>query len=127
MILIRIAKLLKKFNLAPLFRVMEPANQLEQQQQVDDSTAETSAKKPKLNDEPTTTTITETVDTAAKEAIKKRKYALLISYCGEGYYGLQRNASIKTGEFPTIEDEIVKGLIKVNAIPQSHADEMFKV
>ena len=25
-----------------------------------------------------------------KSAIKKRKYALLIGYCGEGYFGLQR-------------------------------------
>lgn len=38
-----------------------------------------------------------------------------------------RNASQKTIEFPTIEDEIVDALVKVNAIPQGHADEMFKM
>ena len=32
-----------------------------------------------------------------------------------------------TNDYPTIEDEIVNGLVKVNAIPQNHADEMFKV
>ncbi|CAF1040105.1 unnamed protein product [Brachionus calyciflorus] len=36
----------------------------------------------------------------------KRKYALCIGYC---------------------EDEIVDGLVKVNSIPQAHADEMFKM
>ena len=36
-----------------------------------------------------------------------------------------RNPTIK--EFRTIEDEIVDGLVKINAIPQNHADEMFKV
>lgn len=34
---------------------------------------------------------------------------------------------MKDNKFRTIEDEIVEGLIKVNAIPKSHADEMFKV
>jgi hypothetical protein len=58
----------------------------------------------------------------------KRKYALLIGYCGEGYYGLQRNAKQKSEIiYRAIEDEIVEGLVKINAIPQEHADEMFKV
>ncbi len=30
-------------------------------------------------------------------------------------------------EFRTIEDEIVDGLVKINSIPQHHADEMYKV
>ena len=38
-----------------------------------------------------------------------------------------RNAKQMTNDFPTIEDEIVNGLVKVNAIPQNHANEMFKV
>jgi len=38
-----------------------------------------------------------------------------------------RNAKQKTNQFRTIEDEIVDGLVKINAIPQSHADDMFKV
>ena len=39
----------------------------------------------------------------------------------------KRNATVKDGQFPTIEDEIVKGLVKLNAIPENHANEMFKV
>jgi hypothetical protein len=34
--------------------------------------------------------INTTPDSVEKSAIKKRKYALLIGYCGEGYFGLQR-------------------------------------
>lgn len=83
--------------------------------------------------------------------LSKRKYALLIGYCGEGYFGLQRykknfksvlftrkqksnnililrNAKQKTEiKYRTIEDEIVDGLVKINAIPQNHSDDMFKV
>lgn len=56
----------------------------------------------------------------------KRKYALCVGYCGEGYFGLQRNPTIKD-KFRTIEDEIVDGLVKINSIPQAHADEMYKM
>ena len=60
--------------------------------------------------------------------ISKRKYALLIGYCGEGYYGLQRNCKQTTEiKYRAIEDEVVEGLVKINAIPQDHADEMYKV
>lgn len=60
--------------------------------------------------------------------LSKRKYALLIGYCGEGYFGLQRNAKQKTEiKYRTIEDEIVDGLVKINAIPQNHSDDMFKM
>lgn len=59
--------------------------------------------------------------------MKKRKYALLVGYSGEGYFGLQRNASLKNNQFRAIEDEIVEALIKVDAIPAGHADEMFKM
>ena len=38
---------------------------------------------------------------------------------------INRNPTNK--EFRTIEDEIVDGLVKINSIPQHHADEMFKV
>jgi tRNA pseudouridine38-40 synthase len=64
-----------------------------------------------------------------KEIKNKKKRALLISYCGEGYYGLQRNPSNKDNylKFPTIEDEIVNALVKIEAIPQNHADDMYKM
>ena len=101
-----------------------------------DETVETAKKKQKLDDGPSLPTIDSsseacvpvapTIPVASATLVKKRKYALLIGYSGEGYFGLQRNASIKTKEFPTIEDEIVDALVKVNAIPQQHADEMYK-
>jgi tRNA pseudouridine38-40 synthase len=56
---------------------------------------------------------------------KKRKYALCLGYSGQGYYGLQRNATSK--EFRTIEDEVVDGLVKIGSISQGHADEMNKM
>lgn len=66
-----------------------------------------------------------TDETETKSGLK-RKYALCVGYCGEGYYGLQRNPTIKD-KFRTIEDEIVDALIKINSIPQAHADEMYKM
>lgn len=61
------------------------------------------------------------------QKISKRKYALLIGYCGEGYFGLQRNGKVRNNDLRTIEDEIVDGLVKVNAITQEHSDEMYKM
>lgn len=91
---------------------------------------ETVIKKQKLSDEPQSDLvkveeIIQTPEESNKSQIKKRKYALVIGYCGEGYFGLQRNPTDKLHR--TIEDEIVDCLVKVNAIPQNHADEMFKV
>jgi tRNA pseudouridine38-40 synthase len=60
-----------------------------------------------------------------EQVVKKRKYALLIGYNGQGYFGLQRNSTNKSHR--TIEDEIVDALVKVGSIPQQHADEMFKM
>ncbi len=34
-------------------------------------------------------------DPSNEAKVSKRKYALLIGYCGEGYYGLQRLAHLK--------------------------------
>lgn len=38
----------------------------------------------------TTTTVGEETDSSQIKQLKKRKYALLLGYSGEGYYGLQR-------------------------------------
>lgn len=67
------------------------------------------------------------IETNEKVKVNKRKYALLIGYCGEGYFGLQRNGKQRNEDLPTIEDELVNGLVKISAIPQNHADEMFKM
>lgn len=84
-----------------------------------DATSEMSNKKQKTEGED---------ETAEVAKISKRKYALLIGYCGEGYYGLQRNCKQTTEIiYRAIEDEIVEGLVKINAIPQDHADEMYKM
>ncbi|KAL5017922.1 hypothetical protein ScPMuIL_003644 [Solemya velum] len=53
---------------------------------------------------------------------RKRKVALLLAYCGKGYYGIQKNPG-----FPTIESELVKALCKVEAIPEDHAENFFKM
>lgn len=88
---------------------------------IDATSLEMSNKKQKTEE-----TTAETGVEVAK--ISKRKYALLIGYCGEGYYGLQRNCKQTTEiKYRAIEDEIVEGLVKINAIPQDHADEMYKV
>ncbi|XP_041370240.1 tRNA pseudouridine synthase A-like [Gigantopelta aegis] len=53
---------------------------------------------------------------------RKRKVALLLTYCGAGYYGIQRNAG-----FPTIEEELIQALLKAELIPQEHADTPHKM
>jgi len=43
--------------------------------------------------------------------IRKNKFAVFLSYCGAGYNGLQRNPG-----YPTIEEEVLKALLKSNHI-----------
>ncbi|XP_025093727.1 tRNA pseudouridine synthase A-like [Pomacea canaliculata] len=50
---------------------------------------------------------------------KKHKVALLLAYCGAGYYGIQFQ---KGNEFKTIESELMRALVQAGAIPQEHAD-----
>jgi len=109
---------------------------------VDEQNTDSQAKRTKTDDSNATL---ENIK-SDENRIKKRKYALLIGYCGEGYFGLQRyfnfskkikiflkpyfdniNRNPTNKEFRTIEDEIVDGLVKINSIPQNHADEMYKV
>lgn len=57
--------------------------------------AQVANKKIKLDQEQVVDNLNELENTTADESnkksgIKKRKYALLIGYCGEGYFGLQR-------------------------------------
>jgi hypothetical protein len=79
---------------------------------------ESLVKKQKLNDD-------DLSKIGENKLVKKRKYALLIGYQGSGYYGLQRNVTNRV--YRTIEDEVVDAMVKINAIPQEHADEMFKM
>ncbi|XP_061171097.1 pseudouridylate synthase 1 homolog isoform X1 [Saccostrea echinata] len=48
----------------------------------------------------------------------KRKVAVLIAYNGKGYHGIQRNPP-----YPSIEEELLKALLKVGAITQDHYDK----
>ncbi|XP_067656614.1 pseudouridylate synthase 1 homolog [Haliotis asinina] len=48
---------------------------------------------------------------------RKRKVAMLLAYCGKGYYGIQRNKG-----FNTIEEELLTALLKNELIPQEHFD-----
>lgn len=43
-----------------------------------------------------------------KPRIKKKKVAMLLSYCGQGYYGMQINR-----EFRTIEGELFEGNLQL--------------
>ena len=46
--------------------------------------------------------------------LRRKKYALLFSYSGANYYGLQWN-----GDIPTIEKELIKALKQAKLIPES--------
>uniref|UniRef100_H3B8J2 Pseudouridylate synthase 1 homolog n=2 Tax=Latimeria chalumnae TaxID=7897 RepID=H3B8J2_LATCH len=52
----------------------------------------------------------------------KRKFALLLAYNGNGYYGMQRNPGVR--DLHTIEDDLVLALVKAGCIPEAFADDM---
>ncbi|GAB6024911.1 hypothetical protein CHUAL_010016 [Chamberlinius hualienensis] len=64
-----------------------------------------------------------TEDTASKklklelDCIKRKKVAMLLSYCGHGYMGMQRNPNVKT-----IEEDLLTALLNVGLITQEHFD-----
>lgn len=53
------------------------------------------------------------------ERIKRKKYAMLLGYCGVDYLGMQRNPGTKT-----IEEDILKALLKVNYINEEHYNQV---
>ncbi|XP_078524098.1 pseudouridylate synthase 1 homolog [Lissotriton helveticus] len=55
----------------------------------------------------------------------KKKVALLVSYSGKGYHGMQRN--IGSSQFKTIEDELVQALVRSGCIPENHGEDMKKM
>ncbi|XP_067125274.1 pseudouridylate synthase 1 homolog [Centruroides vittatus] len=46
---------------------------------------------------------------------KMSKYAIMFSYLGRGYYGIQRSPVV-----PTIEEELLKAMYKAGIIPKQH-------
>ena len=54
--------------------------------------------------------------------IRKKKVALLLSYCGAGYFGMQKNPGVDT-----IEDELLNALSKTGAIKQELKDDLGKL
>ncbi|XP_077286222.1 pseudouridine synthase 1 isoform X2 [Arctopsyche grandis] len=53
------------------------------------------------------------------ERIKKKKVAMLLSYSGADYYGMQRNPEMKT-----IEEELFKALLKTNYINEESYNQI---
>lgn len=47
------------------------------------------------------------------ERVRRRKVAMMLSYCGHGYLGMQRNPGTKT-----IEEDLLNALIKIGAISE---------
>ncbi|RWS25507.1 tRNA pseudouridine synthase A-like protein [Leptotrombidium deliense] len=54
--------------------------------------------------------------------LKLKKYAILISYCGAGYYGLQRNQSL-----PTIESELLDAFLKSEVITKEQHENPWTI
>ncbi|XP_067114496.1 tRNA pseudouridine synthase A isoform X2 [Osmerus mordax] len=68
---------------------------------------------------------TEEDQAADEKKYPKKKVVLLMAYSGKGYYGMQRNAG--SCKFMTIEDELIRALIKAGCIPENHGDDMKKM
>ncbi|CAF4558887.1 unnamed protein product, partial [Rotaria socialis] len=98
------------------------AERKEESNDADDS--EPSKKKFK-DDTEVETSAAKTIYPPQPRLLKKRKVCVSFGYCGAGYFGLQRNAKDKIHR--TIEDELVEAFVKVDAIPQAHADDMSKM
>ncbi|KAM9307169.1 pseudouridylate synthase 1 homolog [Pholidichthys leucotaenia] len=90
-----------------------------------------SAAKKRTNEEnedsPTVVKKTKTDENSAEDEKKfpKKKVALLMAYSGKGYYGMQRNPG--SCQFRTIEDDLVKALVKSGCIPEDHGEDMKKM
>ncbi|KAM4749010.1 pseudouridylate synthase 1 homolog [Rhinophrynus dorsalis] len=54
--------------------------------------------------------------------IPKKKSAILMAYCGRGYYGMQRN--VTRPDLPTIEGALVSALIEAQCIPEIFSLQM---
>jgi tRNA pseudouridine38-40 synthase len=54
--------------------------------------------------------------------LNKKKCILIMSYCGKGYMGMQRNPGV-----PTIEEALMQALWKAGAIPENHRDNLGKL
>lgn len=67
---------------------------------------------------PNTSVITKTVPIDFSEFNRKRKVALLLSYCGAGYHGMQKNPDVET-----IELKLMEAFCAVGAISKDHKYE----
>lgn len=89
---------LKRFNLSRLFKMESNLSTLTSTSIIEtnlvnkrpDEEDEVAVKKQKLNDQNESINETQSETKTDDQKVKKRKYALLIGYSGEGYYGLQR-------------------------------------
>ncbi|KAM4677285.1 pseudouridylate synthase 1 homolog [Discoglossus pictus] len=52
----------------------------------------------------------------------RRKFALLLAYCGHGYYGMQINPG--RPDLPTIEATLISALIKAQCLPETCTRDM---
>ena len=89
---------LKRFNLSRLFKMESNLSTLTSTSIIEtnlvnkrpDEEVEVAVKKQKINDQNESINETQSETKTDDQKVKKRKYALLIGYSGEGYYGLQR-------------------------------------
>ncbi|XP_063301733.1 pseudouridylate synthase 1 homolog [Pelobates fuscus] len=58
----------------------------------------------------------------SKKLIPKKKYALLMAYCGNKYHGMQVN--LGSPDFPTIEGTLISALIKAGCVPEKYSSQI---
>lgn len=58
----------------------------------------------------------------SKGARGKHKFAMLLSYCGKGYFGMQRNPGVRT-----IEEDLIQATYKAGAISEDMRDNLGKM
>jgi len=53
------------------------------------------------------------------QRVKRKNHALILSYLGKDYYGMQRNRNMKT-----IEEDLINALLKANLITMEHYENI---
>lgn len=78
-----------------------------------------SNKRPMLDDNDENNIKIQRTDIETVQRIKRKNYAMMLSYLGKDYYGMQRNPGMKT-----IEEDLINALLKADLITTEHFENI---
>ncbi|XP_018351149.1 PREDICTED: tRNA pseudouridine synthase A, mitochondrial isoform X2 [Trachymyrmex septentrionalis] len=84
-----------------------------------DNGSENEAKVQKTEEETVQVTTVQATEMETVQRIKRKNHAMLLSYIGKDYYGMQRNPGIKT-----IEEDLITALLKADLITKEQFEDV---